>query len=152
MPVSMYALDCDICGEETEQERLISAPAPYMGERLLNPIVRGGSYDTAGDAPMPSYPDAPGEAEHVAKIQSKLSALGQDAPQAERYEAMASVASDAPDIISHMGKPECIEIKKERKRIGEQNIAKKQRLRALKRGENVNMRRDRLAGDPKLTA
>jgi hypothetical protein len=40
------------------------------------------------------------------------------------------------------------EIKKERRAIGKENALKKKRAAAIRRGENVSMRRDRLPGDP----
>ena len=53
------------------------------------------------------------------------------------------------DFKDYVNTKEYQENKTERKRIKKENAAKKRRLAALRRGENVNFRRDRLPGDPK---
>lgn len=149
VPAAKYELECDDCDTTTWQERQLSAPAPYMGEKNLSPLVRGGRFDTAGQAPMPSYPDMPGEADYQAKLSRALSCN----PVEDRASVMRSMINEAPaleDYAAHMSKPECVEIKRERKRIGGQNSEKQKRLAAARRGENVNFRRDKCAGDPAL--
>jgi hypothetical protein len=39
---------CAKCSTTTNQTRCVSLPAPYMGERPLNPMVTGGQFDTMG--------------------------------------------------------------------------------------------------------
>jgi len=41
---------------------------------------------------------------------------------------------------------------RKRKNIVAENKQKRKRLKAIKQGKNVNMRRDKCAGDPKLTS
>ncbi len=130
-------------------------PARYMGETNLSPPVYGGRFDTMGHAPMPEIPDLPGEAEYRARVKAKTDALGPRASWDEVHSTMRSMVNEAPslrDYGEHMSKPETKEIVKERKRIGAQNARKQMRAAAMRRGENVNFRRDRLAGDPKITA
>ena len=151
LPLKSYDMQCQACGDVCAHERLLSMPAPYMGERNLSPVVHGGKFDTAGKAPMPGYPDMPGEAEYQREAQARLATLPAGASWEDRKAAMRSV--DAPsthDLVEHMSKPECREIAKERKRIDGQNKQKQKRLSAARRGQQVNFRRDRCAGDPKL--
>ena len=148
-PASRHELYCDDCDVVSWHDRQLSLPAPYMGEKNLSPIVRGGRFDTAGHAPMPSYPDMPGEADYQAKLGRALSRN----PAHDRDAVLRSMINEAPaleDYAAHMSKPECVEIKRERKRIGSQNAQKHQRLAAAKRGEQVNFRRDKCAGDPAM--
>lgn len=120
-----------------------------MGEKNLSPVISGGRFDTAGYAALPAYPDMPGEAEYSARLNKAL----ERNPVADRYAVMRSMLNEAPsasDYAAHMDKPECREIKAERKRISKQNRQKQRRLAAAKRGEQVNFRRDKCAGDPVL--
>jgi hypothetical protein len=88
-----------------------------MGEKIMNPQVSGGSYDTMGKKKGPRLPELPDNA----------------------------TGEEIRDFVR--SKP-YQEIKKERRAIGKENAMKRARARALRRGENVNMRRDRLPGDP----
>lgn len=113
---------CDMCEAETLHDRVLSLPAPYMGERVYNPQVAGGKFDTLGHKIGPSLPPPlPPEAkagDWVDRWQSK-----------EFKERKAAIVAN-----------------------NKENAAKRKRAAALKRGENVNMRTDKLAGDPKITA
>lgn len=124
-------------------------PARYMGEKNLSPMVSGGRFDTTGHASLPEYPDMPGEADYSARLNRALARN----PVGDHTAVMRSMANDAPslsDYAAHLSKPECREVKAERKRIAKQNAQKRRRLDAAKRGENVNFRRDKCAGDPAL--
>lgn len=170
MPKPKFAiLECRNCETERLQERLISMPAQYMGEKTLNPNMRGGNYDTMGHAPMPDIPDLPGAKEHDQRLAAELATVP-DGPSAvkdangkesltelgeTRKAIITKHRNNAPseaDYHAHLHKPEVSEIFKERDVIKKQNREKRQRSAAIKRGENINMRRDKCAGDPKITA
>ena len=122
-PPQFETIACEECERETWHQRLISLPAEYHGERVFNPVVRGGSFDTAGFKALPSLPDLP-----------------------------AGVPETAGNYREIWRTPEYREIKRERNAIKAENAAKQKRLKLLRKGENINMRRDKLPGDPKLTA
>lgn len=122
-PRKRSRLMCRWCGGITPHERLMSCPAPYMGERVLNPMVRGGSFDTMGQASPPPLPDLP------AGVESTTSNYRQLFETKEWKEARA-----------------------EQKHVNALNAEKRERAAAIRRGANINMRRDRCAGDPKVTA
>jgi hypothetical protein len=148
-PARSYELECLACADYTDHTRLISPPARYMGEKVHNPMISGGRFDTTGHRPLPAYPDMAGEAEYNTRLQARLA----EAPASERRAVMREMGNSAPslyDYHEHMSKPEVREIAKERKRIASENKQKQKRLAALKRGESVNFKRDRVAGDPKL--
>lgn len=92
-----------------------------MGERVLNPMVHGGKFDTCGAEKAPDLP-----------------AL----PDGCSYDQAKSIFSSN----------EYKEIKRQRKEVADRNKAKKKRAQLIKSGASINMRRDRLPGDPKLTA
>jgi hypothetical protein len=145
--------ECLCCGEETTHERKLSMPARYLGEKNLSPRISGGRFDTTGHAAPPVYPDMPGESEYQARVDKAVRALGPNASDAAIRSEVRALAGDAPslsDYAAHLSRPECREIKRERQRVAKQNAQKRKRLAAAKRGENVNFRRDRCAGDPKL--
>ena len=146
--------DCPVCGEVTHQGRLMSAPAPYMGEKTLNPIVRGGRFDTAGNQELPELPQCPGEAEAQAKASRAIASLPPTATREEiraaAFEASDSCRPKLDDYAAHFESPAYKDADKRRAEVAKRNAKKRKRLRALKRGENVNMRRDRCAGDPNL--
>ncbi len=58
-PPPKARLDCPGCGGETLHEKLLSLPAPYLGEKAFSPIVSGGKFDTAGCETPPPLPDVP---------------------------------------------------------------------------------------------
>lgn len=112
---------CRWCGDVTPHERLMSCPAPYMGERVCNPMVRGGAFDTMGHAPVPDLPDLP-----------------------------AGVESNTANYRQLWSTPEWREAKADLKEANRKNAEKRKRASAMARGENINMRNDRCAGDPKV--
>jgi len=111
-------LDCDHCLATMPHDYVMSAPAQYLGERVLNPAVFGGEHDTMGYQEAPDLPDFPD---------------GFDA-QPEHYREL-------------IAKPEFQEAKAERSRVAARNKAKRKRAKAIRRGENVNMRRDKVEGE-----
>jgi hypothetical protein len=148
-------LHCAHCDRKAPHERMLSLPAPYMGERTFNPLISGGDYDTTGHAPMPDYTTANWETEHNKRIQRTFAALPANVTEYERRSALNEVAKEAPSVYDygkHLSSPENREIAKVRKAIGKQNNAKKKRFEALKRGEQVNFRRDKVAGEKNITA
>jgi hypothetical protein len=54
------------------------------------------------------------------------------------------------DYATHFKSPEYQNAKQERKRVREQNKLKRARKAALDNGGNINFRRDKLPGDPKI--
>lgn len=118
-PPLRQPLYCHTCKAETEHRRLLALPGPYYGEKVLNPLVSGGQFDTAGyeRAPMPKYPDP-------------------------------SIPFEGR--VDYYRSKEHKEIMKERKEIIGRNKAKRRRAELIKRGENINIRRDKLPGDPKV--
>lgn len=118
-------LTCPACGGNTANaERLISCPAEYHGEKQLNPIVRGGEHDTMGF-----------------KQVRKPKELG-ELPDHSTYE----------QAREYVRRPEYREWRREKKAVQAENKEKRKRADALARGEPVNFRRDKCAGDPKISA
>jgi hypothetical protein len=122
-PPKTQQLTCFDCQKETRHERLISMPAEYHGEKVLNPVVSGGSFDTAGKKQVPTLPDLP--------------------------RGVAETTSNYRQLFSTS---EYREAKREREAVKKENAAKQDRLKKLRAGANINMRRDKLPGDPKITA
>lgn len=114
---------CPVCEGDGQHERLISLVAEYHGERTLNPMVHGGSFDTMGKAPIPDLPDIPG-----------------------------SARGDTEDYRQLFATPEWKEARAAQRNVIRLNNEKKKRARALARGQQVNFRRDKCVGDPKVTA
>lgn len=122
---------CDTCDGVYLHKRVLSLPAPYMGETDLSPQVMGGRYDTMGYKALPDLPmpeNLPRDAD-VADRKARIDAYAQRFDSSEWKETV-----------------------KERKCIQKENTAKKVRLEAKNRGENVNFRRDVLPGDPKVAS
>ena len=122
-PPRTFEAQCDVCEEVSEHEVMLSCPAPYMGESVYNPHVRGGDFDTLGNAPVPELPDLP-----------------------------KGVDSNSDNYKQLWSTPEWKEARAEIKEVNRCNAHKRKRAAALHRGENINMRRDKCAGDPKITA
>ena len=123
--------DCPTCERATEHRQIISLTAEYHGERVLNPIVHGGSYDTAGTRELPTMDALPSLPKDASKDARK--------DQIEAYRQRFS-------------SPEWKDLKSQQASIQKDNVGKRQRLQAINNGENINMRRDKLPGDPKVTA
>lgn len=118
-------LNCPSCGNDaTEAVCLLSNPAEYHGERDLSPAVMGGRFDTLGRKQVSRPADLP------------------LLPDKASYE----------QARAHVTSPMYREWKSEVKATRKENAAKQARASARARGENVNFRRDRLPGDPKLTS
>lgn len=124
--------ECPNCGSITRHERRMSCPAPYMGEKVYNPSVSGGKYDTMGYKKAPKIPELPASAYEK----------GADGKKRIRIDAMKD----------RMHSPEYKDAMRVRQEVATQNTLKRKRAAAMERGENINMRRDRLPGDPKITA
>jgi len=106
-----------------------------MGEIVNNPRCFGGSFDTAGKAPMPDMP----EVESTKRWSDKAGR------EVDVYQAEA--------ISEAFRSPEGVEIRAERKEIKKRNRAKRFRDDAINRGENINFgkrKSDQLPGDPKF--
>jgi hypothetical protein len=143
---------CDACGKVTRKDRLFPLPAKYMGEAACNAVVRGGKYDTAGMRKLEKLPPLPGEAEHQRRC-SEAAAKCETASEARQAVlAMAKEGPTAADYAAHFAKPEYREAERRRRRTQRENKQKQKRLAALRRGEPVNMRRDKCAGDPNWKA
>lgn len=156
---SEMILHCHRCNDVTIHHSVIGLPAPYMGEKILNPQMYGGTYDTMGAREMEDLPDLPGQAEHSAKMRKSLSKFSDaewsSMPKRERDAAIGEACKDAPssaDYASLFAKPEYKEVEHANQEIAKQNRSKRKRAKAIARGENVNMRRDKCPGDPKITA
>ena len=146
---------CPVCETHTHQDALIGMPAPYMGERVCNPEMYGGEFDTMGAKELPKLPDLPGQAEHQAKLRQRMRSVPDTASRAEAQAAFAEASKDAPssaDYASLFASKEYKHAEAERARIKKQNEQKRARAAAMRRGENVNMKRDKCAGDPNITA
>jgi len=109
--------ECAACGFDGEHTRRLALIAPYMGEKVHNPMVSGGKFDTVGNKRPPSLPTLP------------QGATGMD------YKYL-------------FDKPEYKETERERARVVSENKTKRKRAAALKKGGTVNMRVDKVAGDP----
>lgn len=154
-PSPIYAgIECPGCGRYANHKRLPSLIAPYFGEKILNPEVMGGSFDTMGKGKVARLPEFREAAEHDAKLTAAINQLPPDAPMAAVRDTMASIG-DGPssaDWRAHMNRPEVKEARSQAKEDRRRNKLKRQRAAAIKRGENINMRTMRLPGDPKLTS
>ena len=111
--------DCPVCGTMTNHDRILSAPAPYLGEKPHNPEMMGGKFDTMGMRAPPCGPIMP----------DGLSYSG---------------------VKDYLNTREVKEARAERKKVIEENKMKRKRAQALRQGKNINMRVDRLPGDPKI--
>lgn len=149
----LYSLVCSRCGRETVHKRLPSLFAPYMGERVFNPMVSGGKFDTTGNAKVTRLPKFKDYVEHDARVEANIKRLS---PGAGKEEVRAAVRAAGPgpsmaDWRDHLRKPEVKEAKRQRAEDVRRNKLKRARAGAIARGENINLRRDKLPGDPKVT-
>jgi len=146
---------CDDCDAETSHHSVMGMPAMYLGERILNPKAYGGQCDTMGFKEFLPLPEMRGEKEHSAKIRDRMSTLSPEAPKGDRDMAFSKACTDAPtaaDYAAHFSRPEYKEIEKKNEQIAKENAQKRARAAAWKKGEQVNFRRDKCAGDPDMTA
>jgi hypothetical protein len=148
-----YLRVCPGCRKEKQHKRLPSLFAPYMGERVLNPQVSGGKFDTMGQGKVTRLPPFRAALEHDAKVNAKMRELGDGATREAAREVLreAGPGPSMADWRDHLKKPEVKEAKRQRAEDIKRNKQKRARAGALARGETVNMRRDRLPGDPKIT-
>jgi hypothetical protein len=136
-------LACDGCSSETTHERLLSAPAEYLGEKVRNHCavrIKGGKYDTEGYQQGPSIPDIPGAAEHDAKLAGAMAQLPPSARPEDRRAVMREAAADGPtigDYHDHMRKPDVAELARERRKIDVANAAKRKRAEAVAAGKTT---------------
>jgi hypothetical protein len=149
-----YRAECvGICGRWQDHVRLPSLFASYMGEKVQSPIVLGGKFDTAGHAKTQRLPDFKEAIEHDAHVNANIAKLGRN-PSDEAVRDAARAAGPGPstaDWREHIKKPAFKEAKKQQNEQRRQNRLKRMRAKAINRGENVSVRRDRLPGDPKFT-
>lgn len=122
---------CKICLRKGWLDRRLSLPAPYTGERVLNPMIRGGTHDTCGFERPPPMPALPGEAY-------------------TKTDKGTHVNRDA--LLDRRNSKEYQEWSKARSAVVKRNEAKRQRAKLIEQGAPINMRRDKLPGDPKVTA
>lgn len=149
-----YEAECSRCARVVRHSRRPSLIARYMGEAVLNPIVKGGKHDTAGFAKVTRLPVFREAAAHDARLSEAVNKLPPNATRSDLIEATRSVGPgpSLADYKVHMNKPEFKEAKKQQAEEKRNNRLKRLRAGAIGRGENINMRRDRLPGDPKLTS
>ena len=148
-------LVCATCNAETTHTRQLALPAPYMGERPLNPRMFGGSFDTMGREAPPDLPELPGAVEHMQATATKLAELPADAGADARREVLRDMRATAPssaDFAAHFATREYREAEAQGRKVAQRNAGKRKRAAAMLRGEPVNMKRDRLPGDPNLAA
>jgi hypothetical protein len=98
----------------------------------------------------------PGSIEHGKRMAQAVSAAydagcGNDAGAVCDAMRSAGEGPSAADYETHILSSEYQEIAKENTEIDRRNNGKKTRLCALRKGENVNFRRDRCDGDPNIT-
>lgn len=151
-------IHCRTCDDHTVHVRVMSAPAKYMGESVVNVPVYGGKFDTMGNQQLPQYTEMPGLAAAQSAAEEAIAKAGvssiNDARERKQAIADATRHIDFPSAaayVDHQAKPENKEIAKERKRVAESNAQKQKRAAAIRRGENINMRTDKCANDPKVT-
>lgn len=133
----------------------MSAPAQYMGEKVLNPRISGGRFDTMGYVTPPSLPDLPGADEHSERVCADMGRLPENASKEDYKEVRRRHRRDSPsdaDYAALFSTSEYREAAAERKRVVRQNAVKRERAAALARGDNINFRRDRVDGDPNMTS
>ena len=152
---STTCCDCPACGDTCPHDSVLGLPAPYMGEKILNPQMFGGAYDTMGARELHDLPDLPGQQEHSAKLRAAMSQLPDNATSQERKAVFSEACKDAPssaDYETMFQSPEYKEKSAANEQIKKENKAKQTRAKAIARGENINMRRDKCPGDPNMTA
>jgi hypothetical protein len=143
--------ECKHCEKITRHERLISLTAPYCGERQHSPQMFGGSFDTMGNRSEPVLPDLPGQEKYESDVQKALSTLPLNSTSEDRRAALSKVNHPTQaDYAKLFQSPDFKAANALRKEVREQNKAKRKRAAALRRGENVNFRQHRVAGDPKI--
>ncbi len=146
---------CPHCKSISTHTSVLGLPAPYMGEKMLNPRMYGGRCDTMGHVEHEKLPDLPGQAEHSEKIRKAMSQLPDSATSKERKSVFSEACKDAPssaDYSDLFSKPEYKEVEARNEQITKENTSKQKRAKAIASGENVNMRRDKCPGDPNMTA
>jgi hypothetical protein len=146
-------LFCSLCGKYTLHSWRLSIPAKYLGECWCAPQIRGGAYDTMGEKEHIPTPDLPGQAEYQEKLAERLRGVREHASSQEFKSAWAEATRDAPsssDYATLFSTPEYKEAVRVNNQITEENEGKKKRAAAIRRGENVNFKKDKCFGDPKL--
>ena len=151
-PPESKDLFCTECGI-VPHSRTVSLPAPYTGEHIRNPEIYGGQCDTMGFKKLRDLPDLPGAGEHSARKEKALREHPDNASAADRREVLRQAGKTAPsgaDYASLFSTNEYRDASRERAHISRQNKAKRERAKAHKAGANINFRRDRCEGDPKI--
>ena len=129
-PTTRVPMPCHACGRVTEQLRLISRPARYMGDRPERVMVYGGNYDTTGHRALPELPMPESETREI---------------NGETFEVYSEAAC-RDTFATHEWK--------EREAAADAIIAedrvRRERTRAIKAGANIDLRSNPLPGDPHL--
>lgn len=150
-PTSTY-LACAKCSVAYEHTRAPSLPAPYCGDKVFNPEVRGGKWDTLGGRSFVQAPELPGAEEHGRQTAATITqAMAEGVSDRALSDIRHRAVQDGPssdDYMEHWARPEIVETDRQNKIIGDQNEAKQRRKAALDGGANINFRTDKLPGDP----
>lgn len=123
LPPKCIVAHCYRCDHRVSHHRLFPLFSDITDETAFNPMVNGGKYDTTGHAPLPQLPQMP--------------------PGTER---------NSDNLKQHYASKEWREACKARDHKQQENKAKQKRADLIRAGKNINMRRDKLPGDPKITA
>lgn len=118
-------------------QRLVSAPAKYLGDRPLTGRVFGGNYDTCGWRTPPAYPELKEGVRH------------------ERREVapghfIDTKVIEAGALIEHQNRPEWNEAHRARRAMLKEDEARRARAPHLKAG-TADLRQQKLPGDPLLS-
>ena len=124
-------------GRPVLHNRVVSAPAKYLGDRPMAPRVYGGSNDTTGYRPVPEYPE----------LRDGVSWEDREVGDG-RVQRTKVIKASA--LIEHQNTAQWREVHKAREAICDENAGKKARLPALRAGK-VDLRNSKMPGDPRLT-
>lgn len=145
--------ECPVCEADTPQHSVMGAPAKYMGDKVHNPMIYGGACDTMGCKELEPLPELPAGLDHSVKLRESLKGISPATPKAEANKAFRDACKDAPtsdDYAAHFKRPDWIEANARNDKIKAENAQKRARLKAGLGGQEVNMRVDKCAGDPKI--
>lgn len=155
VPPKGKKLECPWCEGDHPHVRLLSVPAEVHCDKVHNPKVMGGEFDTLGHRPLPKLPELGGHDSNAVdrSLSQKLACVSDNAPPEVAHEIVRAHNKDkgGPELCDykkHFESSDWKFAKLKQDEVKEQNRQKKARRRALERGEPVNMRRDKCAGDP----
>lgn len=133
-------------------KRVVSKPARYMGECYCAPQVNGGEFDTMGMKELLPTPDLPGQDKYQELVAKRMEGVRENASPDEVRQAFRDATKDAPSSSDYAALFQTSEYKEARRvneKIKEENKQKRKRAAALKKGENINFKKDKCLGDPK---